>query len=98
MENDKKKPTFEPVSAEEAKRIRAYNGGESMTSGSGVECTSGSTDPYAVCQLSHYGQECCYLRNGEEIHGVCDWAGGFVEVGRLVCTDHPSGGLKKTKN
>ena len=24
MENDKKKPTFEPVSAEEAKKIRAF--------------------------------------------------------------------------
>lgn len=41
MENDKKKPTFDQVSAEEAKKPRAYKDGESMTSGSGAICQSG---------------------------------------------------------
>lgn len=88
---EKKKQVFEHVSAEEAKKIRAYGGGESMTSGSGSLCPpSGATDPWAVCQLKHEGEKCCYRDHaGMEVYGTCVFGGGFGEVNRLKCVERP---------
>lgn len=90
MKRDKNQPIFEPISPEEAKQIRAYRESRNLTSGSGIECPSGSADAYTVCQTSHSGAECCYLDNaGNEVHGVCVFGGGFVEVDRLKCSNLP---------
>lgn len=71
MENNKKNPIFEPVSAEEAKKIRSYKGGESLTSGSGAICESGISDPWQACISMSSGAECCYYENGQEKRGKC---------------------------
>ena len=67
--NNQKKPTFVPVSVEEAKKIRAYEG--TKTPHSGVECPSGGEDAYSVCMNKSEGDECCYYNNGHEVHGHC---------------------------
>lgn len=80
MKDDKKKPIFEPITPEEAKKIKASGTYDSWDSG--VLCTSGSTDRYEVCQEKYHGADCCYLDNaGNEIYGKCDWAGGFIYRG-----------------
>ncbi len=70
MENDKKKPTFEPVSAEEAKKIRATGNKEGRWD-SGVRCESGIQDKWAACWLKTDDDPCCYWDNGQEKRGVC---------------------------
>ena len=70
MENDKKKPTFEPISAEEAKKIRAY--GESREAPpSGLECQSGGDRMYEPCLGKSEGAWCCYMENGGNVYGRC---------------------------
>ncbi|MDE6344647.1 MAG: hypothetical protein K2L69_07910 [Muribaculaceae bacterium] len=70
MENDKKKPTFEPVSAEEAKKIRA-TGNKDGQWNSGVLCESGITTREGACIGKSEGADCCYYQNGNELHGKC---------------------------
>ena len=88
--NNQKKGVFEILSAEEAKKIRAYSGGESLTSGDdGYNCPSG-TGAFSQCQSSHEGAKCCYYDEaGNVVRGVCVFAGGFGDVYRLKCSNLP---------
>ena len=58
METDKKKPTFEPISAEEAKKVRATAGSIDPTSA--TECPSGDRAKERACEGKHYWDECCW--------------------------------------
>lgn len=76
MENNKKKPIFEPVSAEEAKKIRASGDKEGRWD-SGVLCESGVIGPQQACIGKGIGAACCYMRDGEELHGKCVEFGSY---------------------
>lgn len=71
MENNEKKPTFEPVSAEEAKKIRAYRE-KIITQSGGIDCGSGSHDSYGSCIGKPEGVPCCVTKpNGQNEIGIC---------------------------
>lgn len=82
MENDKKKPTFEPVSAEEAKKIRA-SGNKDGSWDSGVLCESGVQDAQQACIGKGSGAPCCYMLNGQEKIGKCVEFGTFPPTSLL---------------
>ena len=82
MENDKKKPTFEPVSAEEAKKIRA-TGNKDGSWDSGVLCESGITTREGACIGKAEGADCCYMTNGEEQIGKCVEFGSYPPTSLL---------------
>ena len=93
MEDNKKKPIFEPVSAEEAKKIRAFKEGISPKSGT-VDCGSGFHDSYASCATKNYGEACCLtLPNGENVIGYCanniNSESGTTD-GTLKCITNPT--------
>ena len=69
MENDKKKPTFEPVSAEEAKKIRAF---DSVGLNSGTECASGDEPKKKACEGKSSGAYCCWVSD-KRYEGRCVW-------------------------
>ena len=66
METDKKKPTFEPISAEEAKKIRAIL--DSIDPTSATECPSGEFAQIIACNGLLEGDECCW---NSDIRGHC---------------------------
>ena len=68
MENDKKKPTFEPISAEEAKKIRATSNNDGRWD-SGVLCQSGVSTREEACISKYSGADCCYYEHGMELRG-----------------------------
>ena len=70
MENDKKKPTFEPVSAEEAKKIRSFDG-KDLFSGT-TECASGDEPKKKACEGKSSGAYCCWVY-GKTYEGRCVW-------------------------
>lgn len=88
MKNNKNKTVFEPVSAEEAKKIRAYR--ENIITQSGaIDCGSGSHDPYSSCIGKPEGVECCVTRpNGQNEIGICANASGTD--GNLMCITDPT--------
>lgn len=90
MKNEKMKPTFEPVSAEEAKKIRAFRESVNMQSGT-VDCGSGSHDPYAVCSGKAEGAGCCLtMPNGQNVIGYCAKNVSGTEDGGLKCITNPT--------
>ena len=63
---EKKKVTFEPVSAEEAKKIRANGGGERFYS----DTESGSGDIYSACFKKKKNDPCTVAGGGS---GTCQY-------------------------
>lgn len=88
MENNEKKPTFEPVSAEEAKKIRAFREKVDMLSGT-VDCGSGFRDPYVACYGKAEGEGCCMRPNGQDVFGVCAPTSGTTAF-QLKCISDPT--------
>lgn len=82
MKNSKenKKVVFEPISAEEAKKIRAA-GNDRMYPPSGLECESGGDRLYDPCEGKEEGEWCCY-DDGKFVYGKCH---EIYEEGRLRC-------------
>lgn len=81
MKKDEKKPTFEPVSVEEAKKIRA-NVGSTINPTSATECPSGDKPQLQACKGKSYWDECCW---NSSIYGRC--VNGFYEGERaLYCS------------
>lgn len=88
MKNEKMKPTFEPVSAEEAKRIRAFRDVVESQSGT-VDCGSGFIDPYVACSGKGPGVGCCFRPNSQDVFGICAPASGTVAY-PLKCITNPT--------
>lgn len=89
MEDNMKKPVFEPVSAEEAKKIRATANDDVPPSG--LECSSGSA--YAACEGKSEGYWCCEDR-GNRYYGRCgyddnDRPSGSTLPRQLKCKEIP---------
>ncbi|MCM1256188.1 MAG: hypothetical protein NC221_08730 [Duncaniella sp.] len=66
MKDTSKKPAFEPVSDEEAKKIRASSG--SLNPTSATECPSGENAQIVACNGKYEGDQCCY---STDIYGRC---------------------------
>ena len=81
MEDNKKKPVFEPVSAEEAKKIRATANHDVPPSG--LECPSGGDREYDSCSGKNEGDWCCF-DSGNKNYGHCSHE--FGSQSRLKCT------------
>ena len=70
MDNKNKKPIFEPVSAEEAKQIRATCGKTTDYPPSGLECTSGDGSKYSACKNKEEWSWCCW-NDSTKHYGRC---------------------------
>lgn len=70
MESQDKKPVFEPVSVEEAKKIRALAGSEREYPPSGLECSSGSDGRFDPCRYKVEWSWCCW-DDGSRHYGRC---------------------------
>lgn len=68
---ESKKPIFQPVSAEEAKRIRATAGKTTDYPPSGLECTSGEESRYSACRNKPAQEWCCWNDNSTIRYGRC---------------------------
>ena len=84
--NNQKKGVFEPVSAEEAKKIRAYENGNGGSWESGIECASGG-DAVELCFGKYPGAPCCYLYNGKEVYGKCVYFNGTTALDLICVSD-----------
>ncbi len=80
MKDSTKKPVFEPVSAEEAKKIRATAGEDVPPSG--LECPSGGDREYDSCYGKNEGDWCC-IDLGEKNFGRCRYESGSYS--KLKC-------------
>lgn len=92
MDDTNKKPTFEPISQEEAKKIRAFEDNEGNTLNSGVDCGSGFDGIETPCLNKPEGADCCYFNNGEEHHGKCVYYGSdpVDSFMSMKCIVHPT--------
>lgn len=89
MKDSTKKPVFEPVSAEEAKKIRATVNNDLPPSG--LECSSG--DAYSACYDKSLNDWCCEDR-GDRYYGRCgydenDQPSGSTNPRILKCIEKP---------
>lgn len=84
MESNNKKPVFEPISPEEAKKIRAYDNTRENPP-SGLECLSGWGSMYDPCIGKGEDDWCCYHSGFSEIHGKCRMSSSGTEGIRLIC-------------
>ena len=71
MKNEKMKPTFEPVSVEEAKKIRASGNKDDRQDSGITRCESGIQDKWAACWLKTDNDPCCYWDGGQEKRVIC---------------------------
>lgn len=84
----KKKPIFESISVEEAKKIRAYDGGRDNPP-SGLQCASGGDWVYETCLGQYPGAWCCHLENGREVYGKCERDYNGPALMELRCVTNP---------
>lgn len=90
IENSNKKTVFEPVSAEEAKKIRGAFTEKNSNKLSGIECPSGGDFIYEPCIGKYEGAICCFHSGANDIYGVCvnDESGPTAYT--LRCATDPS--------
>lgn len=92
-----KKPIFESISVEEAKKIRAYDGGRDNPP-SGLQCASGGDWVYETCLGQYSGAWCCHLENGGKVYGRCEIDYTGPALMELKCaTNHGLGSRYKGK-
>ena len=84
MKNDSKKPVFEPVSIEEAKKIRATRA-EGDNPPSGTLCTSGVEN---TCSGKFENDWCCVDTGYRRYYGRCQHPSG-TKYGSLQCIELP---------
>lgn len=83
---NKTKSIFEPISSEDAKKIKAYAEGGRYDSG--VECPSGGVDESAACQGKPEGAECCYYGHNGPVRGTCQYDGPGTVAMPYKCVEH----------
>lgn len=91
--NDKeiKKSIFEPISAEEAKKIKAYK--EDINPTSATFCTSGEDRRWTACDSQMINDDCCW-DDGQSHYGRCEES-IYNGATRLYCANFKSSDTDK---